>query len=347
MAMGYDTSELNFYPNKPYLATFYKSKPGKLGTTNTPAKEGRQVIETWNSGLFYALCCQLEGDAITPGEFFTDNNGKIHQSTRVDDKWIIVDYPGGKNDAFKKPQCHKSTFEEFLAWYTGEDVKVKSLVMPTVTRTSKGIVVDGGSSNKSILAAITEIGSEIINSKKGLSIEQMKSVANEHGVKVADPVIEMNEEVKRFNPTAQWMDSVLLSPGIVEKRVQTEGPSETIVIGRGIVEPKPVNESFVETGQIQSVDSSTFFDITPIESNQSLTGPMTFKELLSWFGEGNSVVVGSIEEREIKCVPFEIEAVSRDVATMVGKEKPVPFGNIYKSKEAFLLHALTTLKKQA
>lgn len=319
MAMGYDTSELNFYPNKPYLATFYKSKPGKLGTTNTPAKEGRQVIETWNSELFYALCCQMEGDAITPGEFFTDNEGKIHQSTRVDDKWIIVDYPDGKNDAFKKPQCHKSTFEELLARYTGEDVKVKSSVEPTITRASKGIIVDGGSSNKSILAAITEIGSEIINSRKGMSIEQMKEVAELNNLPV--PNIDYSA----------LADALELEATIEHHTAITEKTQISLVQDSEIK-----GDYFLGDGSVNA-----------IFGNPSLTGPMTFKEILNWFGDGKAVVVGVINDSEIKCVSHSIVAVSTYDVSVSNFHSGVPFDQIYKSKEAFLLHALTTLKKQA
>ena len=238
VSLGYDLSELKFLPNMPFVATQYKGIQSKIGSTNTPFKEDRHVIDEWNAELFYALCCQQETPGISVGEFFTDKDGAARECTRVDDKWVIHDYAGGKNDAFPKAQCQKSSYENLVSYYLGT------------------------------------------------------------------------------------------------RRLNVESEEEQI----GFI---------VTTGVIQSADIKTEFDQPPIDTSTSLTGPLSFKQILHCFGEGNDVVEGTIEDGEIKCKVHQIDGVSRDSILFVGSDKGVPFNNIYKNKESFLLHALTILKSQA
>lgn len=231
LSLGYDTSELKFLPNMPYVATHYKGVQSKIGSTNSPYKEERRVMDAWNPDLFYALCCQQDNDYVSVGEYFTSNkSGNIHLCTRLDDKWNVSDYEGS-NDAFQKTQCHKSTFEALLLHFTKHE-------------------------EKDLVVAIKESAFADIEL----------------------PVIK-----------------------------------------------------------------STSMAITPPPMTQT-TGPMTFKEVLNWFGQGKDVVEGTIENGEIRSKVHPIEAISKDSVLLVGNEKGTPFTSIYKNQETFLLHALATLK---
>jgi hypothetical protein len=231
LSLGYDTSELKFLPNMPYVATQYKGIQSKIGSTNSPYKEERRVMDAWNPDLFYALCCQQDNDYVSVGEYFTHNKtGSIRLCTRLDDKWNVSDY-GGSNDAFQKSQCHKSTFDELLSHF------------------------------------IEQAAKELITS-----------------IKESPPV-----------------------------------DIEPVIVAR------------------------TTMAITPPPMTQT-TGPMSFKEVLNWFGQGKDVVEGSIENGEIRSKVRPIEAISKDSVLLVGNEKGTPFTSIYKNQETFLLHALSTLK---
>ena len=231
VALGYDLSELKFLPNMPFVATQYKGVQSKIGSTNSPYKDERKVLEDWNSDLFFALCCQQDNDYVSVGEYFTfEKSGSIQLCTRLDDKWLISDH-GDSNDAFQKTQCHKSTFDELLAHFT-----------------------------------------------KQIEKELVVTIKESPTVDVLPPVI-----------------------------------------------------------------TTTKTAITPA-SPKSVTGPMSFVEVLNWFGQGKDVVEGTIENGEVRSKVHPIEAVSKDSVLLVGNQKGTPFTSIYKNQETFLLHALSTLK---
>lgn len=355
-ALGYDVSELRFFPSYQYIATPYKGKAGKLGSTATPSKDDRKVIEVWNADLFYALCCQKHGDTVSVGEWFTSN--------KTDNTFQCRD--ASKYDPQK---FHKSTFEELVSRFLGTTVSAPDIEFfrpePKSYKARKTNTVDADPESRTVLQSVIEAGTKIIEAEKGMSIEQMVGVAAECEVMEPErqnPIIPMPEEIARFNPTAEWIQSVLLpkthlvqslekpvTPDIHENEPQP-GPTKLVVKGHlseeHMAKVQLERSGFIKTGKIQSVDSSTHFDLTPDITPQP-TGPMTFKEILSWFGESNDVVLGWIGEGEIKCVPDQILSISRDFVEVIGIEKPVPFNQVYKSKESFLLHALTTLKQQA
>lgn len=115
--LGYDLSDLKFYPNKPYLCTFYKQKGKQLGTTSTPFKENREVIEKWDGELFYALCCQQDVIGVVASEFVTNAAGDVFQVHSLDGAWLRHDLPNGKNISFKKSEVKRSSFQELSDYY--------------------------------------------------------------------------------------------------------------------------------------------------------------------------------------------------------------------------------------
>lgn len=113
--LGYDLSDLVFYPNKPYVASHYKQDDGRLSTTNTPFKYGRDVCEQWNADLFFALASQLSSVGVQVGEFFTDEkSGKCYRCTKIDGNWLRDDI---QVVAFQKHHTHKSTVDDLKVFF--------------------------------------------------------------------------------------------------------------------------------------------------------------------------------------------------------------------------------------
>lgn len=266
--MGYHIGDLRFYPDKPYLCTFYKSTAGRLGTTNTPFKEGRTVIEEWNKDLFFALCCQREGSTVEPGEYYTENKtGSIYQCSDLYKEWIRTDLPGGGNVVFKAPQVHKSTVEELIEFFAGKSVPEDEPDEPLVKL--KQSVKD-------------KIAS-------GVVAHQIAKTQNGHR---------------------------LDSPTVIEE----------VQVASGLVD-------------LPSIEIQVNSEVK-LESEIRLPGPLTFKEVLHWFGEGNDICVGKIENGEIHCKTYAIESVSKHAVQLVDQKAMAHFDNIFRNTEEFLRYAL-------
>lgn len=125
--IGYDLSELKFYPNKEYLVNYYRKVSHLICTTNSPHSNNRIVIDAWNENLFYALCCQKSPDYITVGEFFTTDAGCVHQCTQVMEFYLRYDGYGPAQ--YPKDRVHKSTAEEIEK----EFMQPRSLIVGEIT----------------------------------------------------------------------------------------------------------------------------------------------------------------------------------------------------------------------
>lgn len=107
--LGYDFSQHNFYPNKPYLTNFYKRKPRLICTTATPyTVPNINVYDQWNEHLFYALCCQRETSTVMVDEFFSIlKTGEIRQCTGLDGEYVRTEVIKGKGSVFKREEIEK------------------------------------------------------------------------------------------------------------------------------------------------------------------------------------------------------------------------------------------------
>ena len=68
--------------------------------------------------------------------------------------------------------------------------------------------------------------------------------------------------------------------------------------------------------------------------------PMTFQEILQWFGEGNDVCVGTIDNGEVSCKTYQIEGITKTAVQLTGKPYPSPFNEVFRNTAEFLKYAL-------
>ncbi|WP_159467926.1 hypothetical protein [Dyadobacter sp. 3J3] len=319
--LGYDLSLLQFYPNKPYVATFYKQSSNKISTTNTPFKDGREVMETFDASLFYALCCQLDGDHVTTGEFITTNQGKVFQVHSLEGTWLRHNHPDGKNSAFAKASVHKSTFPELFAWLNDNPlpavgmISIEEQIQKKNKPERKIKTLEAEATSESTLAA----AAKILASVNEMTIEQMIDCSN----------------------------SLIYGATKSEKEISDQVAVEIIPIteNKSVAPPFPSNKSEINEwlGSLVIPKSKDPVVLENIKSH-CICQPMNFKDLLSWFADHDSIVWGFIEKGEIHSEIRSISHISKESVLLSGDNAETEFHQIFQDQQHFLNYALSKIK---